>query len=62
MNEGTTCYLNSLLQTLFMIKQFRNAIFSVPTIAEDGLNTMLDKKISFGLQKIFFNLMCTDVG
>lgn len=26
-NEGTTCYLNSLLQTLFYIRGFRNAVF-----------------------------------
>jgi ubiquitin carboxyl-terminal hydrolase 7 len=31
-NEGTTCYLNSLLQTLFFIKPFRESIFKMPTI------------------------------
>ena len=33
-NEGMTCYLNSLLQTMFFIKAFRNAIFQIPTINE----------------------------
>ena len=27
-NQGATCYLNSLLQTLFMTPEFRKAIFS----------------------------------
>jgi ubiquitin carboxyl-terminal hydrolase 7 len=35
-NEGTTCYVNSLLQTLFFIRQFRNAIYRVPTVSDDG--------------------------
>lgn len=26
-NEGTTCYLNSMLQALFYIRPFRNAIY-----------------------------------
>jgi ubiquitin C-terminal hydrolase len=29
-NEGTTCYMNSLLQTLFMITSFRQAIYKIP--------------------------------
>lgn len=31
-NEGTTCYLNSLVQTLFFIRAFRNAVYQMPTI------------------------------
>jgi hypothetical protein len=31
-NEGTTCYLNSLIQTLFFTRAFRNAIYQMPTI------------------------------
>ena len=27
-NQGATCYMNSLLQTLFMAKKFREAIYS----------------------------------
>jgi ubiquitin C-terminal hydrolase len=26
-NQGATCYLNSLLQSLFMTPEFRNAIY-----------------------------------
>lgn len=31
-NEGTTCYLNSLIQTLFFIRPFRNAIYQLQTL------------------------------
>ena len=30
-NEGTTCYMNSLLQTLFFLRAFRNAVYSMPS-------------------------------
>ena len=32
-NLGATCYLNSLLQQLYMIPAFRNAVLSLPTPA-----------------------------
>lgn len=35
-NEGTTCYLNSLVQTLFFIREFRTAIYQVPTLVGFG--------------------------
>eukprot|EP00756_Hemistasia_phaeocysticola_P036752 Hpha_TRINITY_DN16658_c3_g10::TRINITY_DN16658_c3_g10_i1::g.183494::m.183494/K11838/USP7, UBP15; ubiquitin carboxyl-terminal hydrolase 7 len=31
-NQGATCYLNSLLQTLFHLKTFRAAMFRLPTL------------------------------
>lgn len=37
MNQGATCYLNSLLQTLFMTREFRTAVFQWEYRAErDG--------------------------
>ena len=30
-NEGTTCYINSLIQTLFFITEFRNAVYKMPS-------------------------------
>lgn len=34
-NEGTTCYMNSLLQTLFLITSFRKTLYSIiPTDSE----------------------------
>eukprot|EP00347_Sterkiella_histriomuscorum_P012213 403369461 len=49
-NEGTTCYLNSLIQTLFIIKAFRRAVYLMPTNIDDY------KSIPFCLQRIFYNL------
>lgn len=49
-NEGTTCYLNSLLQTLFVIRAFRRAVYAMPTNVDDF------KSIPFCLQRIFYNL------
>ncbi|RHW70289.1 cysteine peptidase [Trypanosoma brucei equiperdum] len=34
-NEGCTCYLNSLLQMLFHLCYFRNAVYLTPTDAND---------------------------
>jgi ubiquitin carboxyl-terminal hydrolase 7 len=52
-NEGTTCYLNSLIQTLFFIRAFRNAVYKMPTIQK---NITEIKSIPFNLQRIFYNL------
>lgn len=52
-NEGTTCYLNSLVQTLFFIRAFRNAVYKMPTINGDMTNK---KSIPLCLQRIFYNL------
>ena len=49
-NEGTTCYINSLLQTLFMNRAFRRAVYQMPTNVEDF------KSIPFCMQRIFYNL------
>jgi ubiquitin carboxyl-terminal hydrolase 7 len=43
--------MNSLLQTLFIIRAFRRAVFQIPTNIEDF------KSIPFCLQRIFYNLM-----
>ena len=49
-NEGTTCYLNSLLQSLFFIRAFRLAVYHMPTNIDDF------KSIPFCIQRIFYNL------
>jgi ubiquitin C-terminal hydrolase len=56
-NYGCTCYLNSLIQQLFMIPSFRDNIFSVP-ILENKENKFhdLDKNPLYQLQLLFANL------
>ncbi len=51
-NEGATCYLNSLLQTYFMIGAFSRAVFSMET----GRLKNLNKSIPNALQRLFFTL------
>lgn len=48
-NEGATCYLNSLLQTLYHIPCFRRAVFQIPTQKNKN-------GIASALQGVFYNL------
>jgi ubiquitin carboxyl-terminal hydrolase 7 len=50
MNQGATCYLNSLLQTLFHIPAFRNFIIKHDSTA----------KITSALRKLFASLVLSD--
>ena len=52
-NQGATCYMNSLLQTLFHIGAFRQAVYSLPT--DDDLSAQ-KAPICLALQRLFFNL------
>ncbi|KAL0222957.1 hypothetical protein P9112_002347 [Eukaryota sp. TZLM1-RC] len=51
-NLGATCYMNSLLQSLFHTNVFRKAVFSVPI--EEG--TLPHDSIPLALQRLFFKL------
>ncbi|OMJ80438.1 hypothetical protein SteCoe_19285 [Stentor coeruleus] len=53
-NEGTTCYMNSLLQTLFLITSFRKAIYSIPVSDSE------DCKIPKALAKLFAALQLSE--
>ena len=48
-NQGATCYLNSLLQSLYHIPAFRKLVFSLPTSEKDNLST----SIPLALQILF---------
>ena len=49
-NEGATCYMNSMLQTLYSIYPFRKAVFQIPTEKDDYSSIILS------LQRLFFDL------
>src|SRR3989338_2978701 len=51
-NQGATCYLNSLLQSLFHIGAFRRAVYQLPPAELDDWKT----NIPFALQRLFFRL------
>lgn len=54
-NQGATCYMNSLLQSLYFTNFFRRATFKIPTETDDPC-----KSIALSLQRIFYNLQFSD--
>ena len=52
-NQGATCYMNSLLQFLYNINYFRQAVYHMPTAEED-----IAKSIPLALQSLFYKV-CT---
>jgi ubiquitin carboxyl-terminal hydrolase 7 len=51
-NQGATCYMNSLLQTLFHIPYFRKAVYHMPTSVDD-----YDQKcLPLALQSLFYKV------
>ena len=52
-NQAMTCYLNSLLQTLFMTPEFRNALYRWEF---KGSQEEASKSIPYQLQRLFLQL------
>ncbi|KAJ1732101.1 ubiquitin-specific protease ubp15 [Coemansia biformis] len=50
-NQGATCYMNSLLQSLYFTNEFRNAVYQIPTENDDPT-----KSVALALQRVFYNL------
>ncbi|CAN4120117.1 unnamed protein product [Withania somnifera] len=55
-NQGATCYMNSLLQTLYHIPYFRKAVYHMPTTEND----MPSASIPLALQSLFYKLQYSD--
>ncbi|KAK8645429.1 hypothetical protein V6N13_119259 [Hibiscus sabdariffa] len=55
-NQGATCYMNSLLQTLYHIPYFRKAVYHIPTTEND----MPSGSIPLALQSLFYKLQYSD--
>ncbi|KAL6585578.1 CSN-associated deubiquitinating enzyme Ubp12 [Orobanche minor] len=51
-NQGATCYMNSLLQTLYHIPYFRKAVYHMPTTENDNPTG----SIPLALQSLFYKL------
>ncbi|KAI8808839.1 hypothetical protein BJ742DRAFT_806590 [Cladochytrium replicatum] len=54
-NQGATCYMNSLLQSLYFTSYFRKASYEIPTENDDP-----SKSIPLALQRVFYNLQVSD--
>lgn len=54
-NQGATCYMNSLLQTLYMLGAFRRAVYEMP-LPDSTDENVGGSKMSYALQKVFYEL------
>ncbi|KAL8657634.1 MAG: hypothetical protein Q9226_001719 [Calogaya cf. arnoldii] len=54
-NQGATCYLNSLLQSLYFTNAFRKAIYQIPTE-----NDTERKNSAWALQRLFYQLQTSE--
>ncbi|KAK6092951.1 ubiquitin-specific protease ubp15 [Batrachochytrium dendrobatidis] len=50
-NQGATCYLNSLLQSLYFTNYFRKATYLIPTDNDDP-----QKSVPYAMQRLFYNM------
>jgi uncharacterized UBP type Zn finger protein len=53
-NVGATCYINSLIQTLFMTPEFRDSIYA--WIYSEKIHPRREDSILYQLQKLFGRL------
>ncbi|TDZ12865.1 Ubiquitin carboxyl-terminal hydrolase 21 [Colletotrichum sidae] len=54
-NQGATCYLNSLLQSLYFTNAFRKAIYEIPTQQEESMANS-----AYTLQRLFYQLQTSE--
>jgi len=54
-NQGATCYMNSLLQTLYFTNELRKAVYLMPTETDDNI-----KSVPFALQRVFYDLQFSE--
>ncbi|GAB7335534.1 hypothetical protein MBLNU13_g07876t1 [Cladosporium sp. NU13] len=57
-NQGATCYLNSLLQSLYLTGAFRKAVYQIPTENEED---KADSASAYALQRLFYRLQTDPV-
>ncbi|KAI7858609.1 hypothetical protein BDC45DRAFT_498727 [Circinella umbellata] len=55
-NQGATCYMNSLLQSLYCTSTFRRAVYQIPTDSDKPTDS-----VSLALQRCFYNLQYSDL-
>lgn len=55
-NQGATCYLNSLLQSLYFTNAFRRSIYQIPTETDQDYRG----NSAYALQRLFFQLQTNE--
>lgn len=55
-NQGATCYLNSLLQTYFILQKFREMVYNIDTSAKNDAKN----NVALALQRLFYNLQTSE--
>ncbi|KAJ2913743.1 hypothetical protein MD484_g6676, partial [Candolleomyces efflorescens] len=54
-NQGATCYMNSLLQSLYCTRYFRKAVYQIPTEQDHPTES-----VALALQRVFYHLQTSD--
>lgn len=54
-NQGATCYLNSLLQSLYFTNAFRKAVYEIPTEHDESMTNS-----AYTLQRLFYQLQTSN--
>lgn len=54
-NQGATCYLNSLLQSLYFTNAFRKAVYQIPTAEDESIMNS-----AYALQRLFYQLQTSN--
>ncbi|EYB93155.1 hypothetical protein Y032_0185g1022 [Ancylostoma ceylanicum] len=54
-NQGATCYMNSILQTLYFTTKLRKAVYDMPVSQDDSENN-----VALAMQRVFYDLQHSD--
>ena len=57
-NQGATCYLNSLLQSLYLTGAFRKAVYQIPTATDQERQNSTS---AYALQRLFYRLQADQI-
>ncbi len=59
-NVGNTCYINSLLQAIFMLPEFRINIFDLASLSKNAADRSAGERLIHELQLLFTRMLLTN--